>query len=212
MGSHGIVQPSPLLDEDDSLGQCVEDLSVQELVSELAVEALVVAVLPRTARLYVERLDTDSAQPPPNQLCCELRPVVRTQMLGWTVASKEIGENLDNIMGSSPSSDLDRQALPRVLVEHGQQLQRSTVVGARAHEVVGPDMVLVSWPESDARTIIEPQSAPFRLPPGHFEPLLPPDPLHTLVVHLPALDTQQVRDLPISVPAEPTRQSHHVRA
>ena len=33
MGSSGIVQPPPLLDEYSCLGQCVEDLSVQELVS-----------------------------------------------------------------------------------------------------------------------------------------------------------------------------------
>ena len=39
MGSNGIVQPSPLLDEDDRLGQRVEDLAVQELVPQLAVEA-----------------------------------------------------------------------------------------------------------------------------------------------------------------------------
>jgi len=59
VGSGGIVQPPPLLDEYDGLGQCVEDLTVQELVPQLAVEALVVAVLPRIARLDVERLDTD---------------------------------------------------------------------------------------------------------------------------------------------------------
>ena len=57
MGSDGIVQPPPLLDEYRCLGQCVEDLSVQELVSQFAVEALVVAVLPRTARRDVEGLE-----------------------------------------------------------------------------------------------------------------------------------------------------------
>ena len=60
MGSDGIVQPPPLLDEYRCLGQCVEDLSVQELVSQFAVEALVVAVLPRAARLDKERLDADA--------------------------------------------------------------------------------------------------------------------------------------------------------
>ena len=40
MGSNGIVQPSPLLDEDDGLGQRVEDLTVQELVPQLAVDPL----------------------------------------------------------------------------------------------------------------------------------------------------------------------------
>ncbi len=78
MGSNGIVQPSPLLDEDNSLGQRVEDLAVEELLPQFAVEALIVAVLSRTSRLDEERLHADSAQPLPNQLCCELRPVVRT--------------------------------------------------------------------------------------------------------------------------------------
>ncbi len=107
MGSHGIVQPSPLLDEDDSLGQCVEDLSVQELVSELAVEALVVAVLPRTARLDVECLHAEPGQPPPNQLGRELRPVVRAQMLGRTVASEEIGQDLEYVCSRSSRTRRD---------------------------------------------------------------------------------------------------------
>ena len=114
MGSDGIVQPPPLLDEDDSLGQCVEDLSVQELVSQFAVEALVVAVLPRTARRDVEGLHAEPGQPPPNELGRELWPVVRAQMLGRTVPSEEIGEHLENVVSSSLSTDLDRQTLPRV--------------------------------------------------------------------------------------------------
>ena len=129
-------------------------------------------------------------------------------MLGRTVPSEEIGEHLENVVSSSLSTDLDRQTLPRVLVEHGQKLQRTAVMGPRAYEVVGPHVILVQWPEPDARAIVEPQPTPFRLPSGHFQPLLPPDTLHTLVVHLPALDTQQVRDLAIPVPAEPARQPY----
>ena len=49
VGSDRIVQAPPLLDEDNGLRQRVEDLAVQELVPQLAVEALVVAVLPWTA-------------------------------------------------------------------------------------------------------------------------------------------------------------------
>ena len=76
VGSDGIVQPPPLLDEYSGLGQCVEDLPVQELISQLAVEALVVAVLPRTARLDEQRLDAAPGQPASNELRRELRPVV----------------------------------------------------------------------------------------------------------------------------------------
>ena len=57
--------------------QRVEDLTVEELVSELAVEALVVAVLPRTAGFDEERLPTDSGQPSWYELGRELRAVVR---------------------------------------------------------------------------------------------------------------------------------------
>ncbi len=108
-------------------------------------------------------------------------------------------------MRSSPSIDLDRQALPRVFIEHGQKLYGTPVVGSRAHEVIGPDMVLVQRPEPDVRAIVEPQPAPLRLTSRYFEPLLPPDPLHTLVVHLPTFDAQQVRDLSVSVATEPAR-------
>ena len=65
MRSSGIVQPPPLLDEYDGLVQGVEDLTVQELVPQLAIETLVVAVLPWTARLDEQRLHTEPGQPPP---------------------------------------------------------------------------------------------------------------------------------------------------
>ena len=63
MESDGIVQAPPLLDEYHGLGQCVEDLTVQELIPELAVEDLVIALLPWTSRLDVERLHTEPSQP-----------------------------------------------------------------------------------------------------------------------------------------------------
>ena len=50
VGSDGIVLAPPLLDQHGRLRQRAEDLPVQQLVPELAVEALVVAVLPRAAR------------------------------------------------------------------------------------------------------------------------------------------------------------------
>ena len=107
MGSDGIVQPPPLLDEYRCLGQCVEDLSVQELVPQLAVEALVVAVLPWTARLDEQRLHTESGQPPSDQFRSELRPIVRAQMLGRTVASEEIGQDLEYVCSRSSRTRRD---------------------------------------------------------------------------------------------------------
>ena len=45
--SHGVVMPSPLFDQHRCLPQRVEDLAIQQLVPEFAVEAFIVSVLPR---------------------------------------------------------------------------------------------------------------------------------------------------------------------
>ena len=104
MRSNGIVHTPPLFDEYNGLVQCVEDLTVQELVPQLAVEALVVAVLPRTSGLDVERLNTEPGQPPPHELGRELRAVVRAQMLGRAVPGEEVGQDLEHVVGSDLSS------------------------------------------------------------------------------------------------------------
>ena len=120
VGSDGIVLAPPLLDQHVRLRQRVEDLPVQQLVPELAVEALVVAVLPRAARLDKERLDAHAPQPPPHELRGELRSVVRPQILGRPVSDEQIGQHLEHIVGADLASHHDRQALPRVLVQHCQ--------------------------------------------------------------------------------------------
>ena len=56
-----VVVLAPAIDEDGCFSKCVEDFAVEELISELSIEALIVAVLPRTPRLDVEGLHTDPA-------------------------------------------------------------------------------------------------------------------------------------------------------
>ena len=63
MWSDGVVVFAPVLDQDFSLAQRREDLTIQKLVSELRVQALAVVILPRTSRFDVERLDADPAKP-----------------------------------------------------------------------------------------------------------------------------------------------------
>ena len=53
-----VVVASPFLCQNLRLPQAVEDLTVQELIPELAVERLAVTVLPRTARLNEQGLCT----------------------------------------------------------------------------------------------------------------------------------------------------------
>ena len=63
MGSNLVVLPPPTLDQNFGLQQCVEDLDVQQLISELFIETLDVAIHPGAARFDVKRPDTHSSQP-----------------------------------------------------------------------------------------------------------------------------------------------------
>ena len=56
-----IVFPPPALYQDLGLLQGVENLPVEQLITQLPIKALIVTVLPRTARFNVERFDSYSA-------------------------------------------------------------------------------------------------------------------------------------------------------
>jgi len=55
-------------------------------------------------------------------------------------------------------------------------------MGAVRDKVIRPNVVPMRWPESDTRSIIEPQMTLLRLLLGNLQPLLTPDPLDSLVV------------------------------
>ena len=56
MRPYGVVVAAPLPNDGFGLLQAVEDFSIQKLVTQLAVEAFAVAILPRAAGLDVKRL------------------------------------------------------------------------------------------------------------------------------------------------------------
>src|SRR3712207_2961506 len=67
MWPHGVVVLTPALDQYLGLPECAEHFAVQQLIPELAVEGLDIAVLPRTAGLDVGGLGTDAADPVPGR-------------------------------------------------------------------------------------------------------------------------------------------------
>ena len=71
--SDAVVVPPPLLDHDAGLLEDVEHLAVEESIPQLRVEALVVPVLPWTARLDVGGRRSDRCDPVLNGFGDELR-------------------------------------------------------------------------------------------------------------------------------------------
>jgi hypothetical protein len=59
------------------------------------------------------------------------------------------------------------------------------------NEVIGPDMVSMLGPSPDAGTIVQPQSSPLWLFLRYFQAFLPPEPLDSFVVNVPAFPSKQ---------------------
>lgn len=68
-------------------------------------------------------------------------------------------------------------------------------------EVVGPHVIAMLRAQPDARPVVQPQTAAFRLLVRNLQPLTPPYPFDSLVVDEPAGMAQQRGDLAIAVTA-----------
>ena len=71
-----IVMMPPLLQNDLRFFEGIERLSVQALIPQPPVEALVITVLPRAARLDVESFDTQLGKPCLDRFRGKLRSIV----------------------------------------------------------------------------------------------------------------------------------------
>src|SRR5262252_4401488 len=71
-----IVMTPPAFDDDLSFSEGVEDLAIEQLIAKAGVEALDVAILPRTAGLDIGSLGADGGDPSLDSLGDELRSVV----------------------------------------------------------------------------------------------------------------------------------------
>lgn len=76
MRAPGVVVLAPTLDDGRRFGEAVEDLAVQKLVTQLRVEALAIAILPRRAWFDEGRPGPDGCDPVPYRFGDELRAVV----------------------------------------------------------------------------------------------------------------------------------------
>ena len=90
MRPNRIVMASPALNDDLGLAQSVEDLAAEQLIAKAGVEALDVAVLPRTAPLDIGNLGADSGDPSLDGLGDELRSIIRPDMAGDTPQDEEV--------------------------------------------------------------------------------------------------------------------------
>ncbi len=85
---------------------------------------------------------------------------------------EQLAHGFDDIDRLELPRDTDGQALAAELVDDAQHPKRLAIVGAVSDEVIGPDMVGPLRPQTDAGTVVEPQTPAFRLFGRDLQPLL----------------------------------------
>ena len=141
---------TPAFDHDPGLGQRVEDLAVEELVPKSGVEALAVAILPWAARLDECGLRADGDDPFPHGYGDKFRPVVRPYVGRHAAQDEQVGQGVDDAGRVQLSIDPDRQAFPGELVDDVEHAEFSSVMSSGLDEVVGPHVVGILRPKTDA--------------------------------------------------------------
>ena len=94
-----VVVVAPLFDDDLCFFQRVEQLAVQQLVAQPAVEALVVAVFPRAAGFDKCSPDAQLVQPVPEHLRRELAAIVGTDVVGNAFGNEQVAQSVEHIIG-----------------------------------------------------------------------------------------------------------------
>ena len=127
----GVVFVSPRGCERPGIPDAIEDLHRQELISQAAVEALGVAVLPRAARLDVHRIDTYLSKPPTEGVGNELRTVIAANVLGHPAHREELRERIDHVLAGDATIHLQSEVRT---TPHPPYAQALTVLAEkRAH-------------------------------------------------------------------------------
>jgi hypothetical protein len=201
-----VVVPAPAFDDDPGLAQCVEDLAVEQLVAQSRVETLDEPILPRTTGSDVGGVCADRTDPFLHRFGDELRTIIGPDVCGNAAQDEQIRERVDDVDRFEPACHPNGQALMGERVDDTEQTDFAPVMGALLEEVVGPDLVGALGPQSDARSIRQPQPTTLGLPGGNFQPLASPNPLDPLVIDQPTSPAQQLGNLAIAVAAILPRQ------
>jgi len=95
---------------------------------------------------------------------------------------KEFSQAMQHIVGLQLARRDDGETLARKLVDNSQHAEYTSVLRSVLDEIVSPDMARTLGPQTDAGTIVQPETTAFRLLLRHFQPFLSPD----AIDHCPA--------------------------
>jgi DNA-binding NarL/FixJ family response regulator len=87
-------------------------------------------------------------------------PLSERRYAGLAPLHKQPVESVHHVVAGQPSPPADRQTLPAVLAQDGQQLQRPSLAGTVHREVIALDMIAVAGPQLPEGAVVHPYTRP----------------------------------------------------
>ena len=156
MRPHRIIVLAPLFDEYSGLFQRAENLRVEQLVSELAVKAFIVSILPWASRFGEEHLHADPLKPFAQGRRDKLWAILGSDVFRHAMLQHRISKGVQDVTGAQFTLHFDGQAFAGVLIDECQQAERGAIMRSILDEVISPDMVPMLWSQPHACPIIQP--------------------------------------------------------
>ncbi|SSP03799.1 Uncharacterised protein [Acinetobacter baumannii] len=199
-----VVVDAPAFDDGAGLGQGGEDLLVQALVAEPAVEAFDEAILLRLARRDVMPGHAGAVGPLEDRPAGHLRPVVADDHGRASASGDQPIQFPRHALAPDRGVDHQSQGLAREVVHDAQDAEASAPRQTVGHEVQRPALV---WAVRQGHGRTGSGGALAAPSPSHRQAFLPIEPEQPLLVHADALPFQQDAQAPVAEPAALSRQA-----
>ena len=185
-----VIMMPPFLGNHLRFFQGIKHLAIQQLIPQASVKALIITVLPRTARLDVKCSDLEPFQPAFDGFGCKLTAIIAADMIGEATLYKQVGQHIHHIIGFQAVAHAQRQTFARIFINYGQNTDFTSVDKPLGHKVIAPHMVRPTGAQTDAGAIIQIKPSAFLLTLRYFQAFLAPDALNAFVINNPARSTQ----------------------
>jgi len=130
----------------------------------------------------------------------EFGAVIAADAFRYAVHRKQFRQAIDHILTRHPSTDVERDASPCVLVHDRQPLQRLTVGRAIEDKIPSPNVIHTLRSQAITGVAGFPSCSLFLLLFTHLQPFRLPDSMDTLEAHAKSLQPEQSRHLTIAEP------------
>jgi len=112
--SDGVVLPPPSCDQDLGFRQRIEDLAVEQFITQFPVKRFHKGVLPRIFRFDEQRLDLRAVKLEPDKLRRERRIIVQTDVDGDPMRNEQVREPLEHVGRAQPPVPVGHRFVWRV--------------------------------------------------------------------------------------------------